>query len=815
MGSHEHDNVLVLISYLIAVVASYTVLDLTGRISRTHGRSRWIWLLFGAFAMGMGIWSMHFVGMMAMSFQTPVSYDLGIVLISVGIAMLASLLALLVVSRPKVPLLQLLGGACLFALGIVLMHYSGMYSMQVQIHYDPLYVVLSILIAFAASISALCLSAYFLQSGASGIVLKKAGSALIMGAAIAGMHYVGMLGVEIRTGVVPVRLFPSLNIIFDQKRLAYIISAGSLLTLILSLVGVYISRLFAHKESERLVNEKWYKSLYEHNQDGIISVDLEGRIIGINPAAIRIGGIDEQDFLFQKIGALLPLIAEEERKRIRLMFAAAFARGEEMKSETTLYIGEQERIEIAVLIAPVIVDEQVTGNYIIMRDITEDKRMKLKNQHMAFHDELTGLPNRRMLNHMLSKTIDTHLHEQKKFIVMIIDLDRFKIINDSVGHIYGDLTLQEMGRRLKNELKNEETILARMGGDEFAVLLPEYISEAHMKELAERMTRVIEVPYVVMDSEFHVTGSIGIAVYPEHGEDALHLLKNADIAMYEVKKNGKNGYLVFSDALKAQLQESMNLENDLRKALEREEFELYFQPQIRADQGSMVGVEALVRWNHPTRGLLAPGTFISVAEETGMIAELGYWVLHEACKQMKQWHEAGGPLISIGVNLSSRQFHQPNLVEQIQEILQDTGLSPEYLELEITESMMMDAMASIDILNQLTELGIRISLDDFGTGYSSFNYLKMFPIHKVKIDRSFVEHIAVNPNDRAIVSTMIAMARQLNMGVIAEGIETKAQLDIIIEQDCKDVQGYYYSKPLPADEVEQLFFVPQRLRESR
>ncbi|WP_248278192.1 bifunctional diguanylate cyclase/phosphodiesterase [Paenibacillus sp. SZ31] len=808
-GMGSHDNVLVLISYLIAVAASYNVLDLTSRINKASGRSRWLWLCFGAIVMGMGIWSMHFVGMMAMSLPFPVSYDLVIVLISVAVAIVASLVALLVVSRQRLSLLQLLGGACLFALGIVLMHYIGMYAMQVEIRYDAMYVVLSVVIACAASITALWLSLYFLKSGTRHDVWKKVGSALIMGGAIAGMHYTGMMAVHIESDMPPNRVISSLNMLLDQKRLAYFISMGTLFTLGLSLVSLYISRLFSKQESEKKENEKWYKSLYEHNQDGIISIDLHMRIVGINPAAARIGGIKEKQLKDQSVSALLTMVVEEDRERIRHMFGRA-TDGEEMKYETVIYSTNQERVELGVVLAPVIVDKQVVGNYIIMKDITDEKRVKVRNYHLAFHDELTGLPNRRMFNQRLSETMESHRYEQKQFAVMVLDLDRFKVINDSLGHIYGDLFLQEMSRRIKDELNGEDVTVARMGGDEFAILVHQYTNLGDITRLAERIIQAIAKPCYLKESEFYVTGSIGIAVFPDHGQDAVELLQHADTAMYEVKKNGKNGYQFFSAALHHELRERMILENDLRKALDRGEFVLHYQPQIQTSEVSMIGVEALVRWNHPTRGLLYPGTFISVAEETGMIIELGNRVLREACVQMRNWHDAGGPLIPVSVNLSSQQFHQSNLVEQVRQILFETGLSPQYLELEITESMMMDAIASIEILNQLTELGIRISLDDFGTGYSSFSYLKMFPIHKVKIDRSFIQDIAVNHSDRAIVSTMITMAKQLNMDVIAEGIETKGQLDILTEQDCNEVQGYYYSKPLPADEVEQIFFLPQR-----
>ncbi|MFE4713066.1 EAL domain-containing protein [Paenibacillus sp. NPDC056722] len=805
----SHDYMLVTISYLIAVAASFNVLDLAEGINNTKGRRRWLWHFFGSIVMGMGIWSMHFVGMMSMTLPFPVYYDLSVVLLSVAVGVVASFVALLILGRQKLSMGQLLGGASLFAFGISAMHYIGMYAMQVNISYNIGYVALSILVAFVASITALWLSLYFVQQGRRSSFIKKFGSALIMGAAIAGMHYTGMLAAHFETEASADRMLSPLSQILDQTKLGYIIAAGTLFTLGLSLIGLYISRLFSKQALEKQENEKWYRSLYEHNQDGIVSIDLHRKIIGINPAAARITGVREKEFRHRPASSLLTLVVEEEQERIRELFLRTID-GEAVRYETVLRHGSQDRIHVSVVLAPVIVDEQVVGSYIILRDITEEKRAEEKHLYLAFHDELTGLPNRRKFNQTISEMIEVRSQDQKPFAVMVMDIDRFKIINDSLGHIYGDLFLQEVSSRILRIVNSDQAMLARMGGDEFAVLFYPDTDVENSAVLADKIIQEIGQPYYLKDNEFYVTASIGIALFPEHGQDAVQLLKNADTAMYEVKKNGKNGHQFYSVELYAVLQERMELEADLRKALERKELVLYYQPQIRTGDIHMVGVEALVRWNHPVRGLLSPDVFISLAEETGLIMELGNQVLYEACRQMHEWHQAGGPVVPVAVNLSSQQFHQPNLVEQIKQILSETGLSPQYLELEITESMMMDAKLSFDILNQLTEHGIRISLDDFGTGYSSFSYLKMFPIHKVKIDRSFIQDLAVNSNDKAIVSTIITMAKQLNMDVIAEGIETRAQLDILAEQDCNEVQGYFYSRPLSAIDVEQQFFVPSR-----
>ncbi|MGG1635161.1 bifunctional diguanylate cyclase/phosphodiesterase [Paenibacillus sp. NRS-1760] len=802
-----YDSLLVIFSYIIAVMASYTALDLAGRVSTSKGSTKLSWLMFGAASKGMGIWSMHFVGMLALKLPFPIKYDLVIVLISVIAAIGAAFTALYVVGRSELSRSQLLAGGLLLATGITIMHYVGMSAMLIHITYNPIIVMLSILIAFVASIAALWLSFYFRKDRRQkGQWWKKLGSGAIMGAAIVGMHYTGMVAANFHSSNKTALFF---GVILDQTWLAYIIALGIFFTLGLSLFGIYISKRFAHKDSEIEQNEKWYKSLYENSQDGIVSVDLHYRVTSHNTNALKITGFSSKEVMHQSISTLSGIIVHEDQERVKQMFQRSFA-GETVNHETAIIRADGMRIELNVANVPVVVDGEVVGSYIIFKDITAEKRAQLKVNHLAFHDELTGLPNRRKFNQEIAETIEQSSTSDSHFAVMVLDIDRFKIINDSLGHMVGDQFLQEVSGRIQQAIAGQDVMLARIGGDEFTLLCRNYETQDTIKRLAEQIISCIQAPYRLKDSDFYVSASIGIALFPSHGQDAVQLLKNADTAMYEVKKKGKNDYQFFTGELDRVLQEKIELEGDLRKAIERGELLLHYQPQIRTEDRAMIGMEALVRWQHPTRGLLSPDVFIPLAEETGLIYEMGTWVLREACKQMRMWHVQGGPLIPISVNLSSQQFHQPKLADYIMAILQETGLEPKYLELEITESMMMDAALSSSILNQLNEYGIRISLDDFGTGYSSLSYLKMFPIQKVKIDRSFIRDITNNSDDRAIVSTIIAMAMHLNMEVIAEGIETKDQLDILTDNSCRKIQGYYFSKPLSASAVEERFFVPAR-----
>lgn len=566
-----------------------------------------------------------------------------------------------------------------------------------------------------------------------------------------------------------------------------------------------INKRMAHKNLVIREYERWFRSLFENNEDGMILVDMAGRILSMNPAMSKITGYHESAYIDQHI------------ERIGLDQARLVGEGAEEKRdpafdekprryETTLNHKNGETILLSIMRIPVLIDGKIIGNHIIAKDITEEKRIKGSIHHLAYHDELTGLPNRRKFNQFIGEAIERNGEQRTPFAVMVVDIDRFKMINDSLGHAYGDLFLQMVSERMQIAIKGHQAILARMGGDEFTFICFHDLIEHEAAILAKQIISSIQSPYRLKDNDFYVTASVGIAIYPEHGTDAGELLKNADTAMYEVKKRGKNDFQFYSEELATLLREKIELEDDLRKAIERNELLIHYQPQISTITNQMTGVEALVRWNHPTRGTLSPGVFIPIAEEAGIIFEIGTWVLREACRQMRKWHDGGGPRIPVSVNLSSQQFHHLNLAQYIRQVLEETGLEPQYLDLEITESMMMDASVSASILQELSEYGVRISLDDFGTGYSSLGYLRQFPIHKLKIDRSFITDITMNKHDQAIVATIISMANHLNLDVIAEGIETKDQLDILMSNECKEIQGYYFSRPLPPEEVEQMLF---------
>jgi diguanylate cyclase (GGDEF)-like protein/PAS domain S-box-containing protein len=438
------------------------------------------------------------------------------------------------------------------------------------------------------------------------------------------------------------------------------------------------------------------------------------------------------------------------------------------------------------------------------KDISEHIQVQEHLQHMTHHDALTDLPNRNLFLDRLQQSLTRARWHNRLVAVMFLDMDRFKYINDTFGHNVGDQLLLQLSERLSKCVRDGDTI-GRFGGDEFAILLDDIDSDKHISSLAEKLLDALKQPFKIHKQELFVTASIGVSIFPNDGEDADTLLHNADVAMYRAKELGKNNYQFYSDDLSAQIFERLTLENHLRRAVENNEFVLYYQPQIDAHNERITGVEALLRWQHPDLGLVSPNNFIPLLEETGLIEQVGHWLLETACRQSRDWHDAGWPYLHMSVNISSRQFNNPDFISSVHDIISTTGINPEFLELEITESMLMrNASATIHALNSLSRLGVRFAIDDFGTGYSSLSYLRRFPIDTIKIDRSFIHDVTDNPDDAAITSAIIVMAKNLSLNVIAEGVENQQQLEFLSSRNCHYLQGNLISPPLPAEELTEL-----------
>jgi len=448
-----------------------------------------------------------------------------------------------------------------------------------------------------------------------------------------------------------------------------------------------------------------------------------------------------------------------------------------------------------------------------VQDLTERKQMENTIRQMAYYDSLTGLPNRNLLNDRLAVALANSSRNNQKVAILFLDLDHFKTINDSLGHETGDQLLQQVSLRIKRVLRKQDTI-ARMGGDEFIILIPGLTETDHTARLAEKILDAITPVFKIGDNELYIGCSIGISIFPDDGTEIKTLLKNSDLAMYRAKEKGRNTFQLYTPSMNFKAMERLAVEKNLRKALDREEFELYYQPKINLESGQIAGMEALIRWDSPELGMVMPSQFIHIAEETRLIIQMGHWVLLTACRQAKQWQSEGLPQIPISVNLSVVQFTHPNLVSEINKVINQTNTQPHNLELEITESVLMqDTTLAVSILNKLSELGIKISIDDFGTGFSSLNYLKNLPIDYLKIDQTFIKDFNLQTNS-AITKAIVTLAQSLNMKTIAEGVETEEQKEFLKELNCDEAQGYLFSKPLSKDKMDELLRSGKKFEES-
>jgi diguanylate cyclase (GGDEF)-like protein/PAS domain S-box-containing protein len=552
-------------------------------------------------------------------------------------------------------------------------------------------------------------------------------------------------------------------------------------------------------ENELRHAEEKYRSIFENATEGIFQSTLAGQFISANPALASIYGYSSPEELKASLTDVATNLYVQPNRHPELLqllqqqdYVNNFESEIYCKNGQIIWISENTRV---------VKDDAGSVVYFegTVEDITARKQAETTIRYQAFHDLLTGLPNRVLLNDRLSVALAEAERTKEALAVMFMDLDRFKTINDTLGHAVGDQLLQQVVGRAINALRSVDTI-ARWGGDEFTLLLPHLSQPADVINVAERILAAFSSTFCLEGQSFRITCSIGIAVYPGDGTDTTTLLRNADAALYQAKSLGRNRYQLYTPNLNHQASARLTLEHQLHKALERDELCLYYQPQIDTRHGKMTGVEALVRWRHPELGLVPPQTFIGLAEESGLIVSIGEWVLRTACQQCRAWQEQGFSAINVAVNLSSLQFQQPNLVDMVAEILSTTGLDPAHLELEVTESTAMkDLEFTRILLEKLSQMGISISLDDFGTGYSSLGYLKRFPLNGLKIDRTFICDLPDDRQDLAITTAIIALGRGLKLNVVAEGVETEAQYQILRSLGCETMQGYLFNQPLPVD----------------
>ncbi|PZD97526.1 diguanylate cyclase [Paenibacillus sambharensis] len=538
--------------------------------------------------------------------------------------------------------------------------------------------------------------------------------------------------------------------------------------------------------------------IMDNTRNGIILTNRNGEITTFNQYAELFTGKSRDDMLGTKV---------EELGSMGEYIHEVMHNGRTFEDvQMTFEPGSSADKQVCLFDAYPLYDEkrQLLGAFGQFRSITERVKAEERYNYLANHDDLTTLPNRRYYKNNATLYIQRARATGSQVAIVCLDLDRFKIINDSLGHSSGDMLLTVVAERLVKVVAAGEFV-ARMGGDEFMFAFPSIEGREAALERVRAILGIFDEPFSLNGYEFHLSASAGISIYPEHGQDLENLMKAADTAMYSAKSRGLNSYALYSPDMNTTTREKMILESSLRKAIEQNEFRLFYQPQVDIRSGELKGVEALVRWQHPTKGLLTPDHFIPIAEETGMISQIDKWVLRTACLQNKKWQEQGLPSFRVSVNLSSQEFLDESFVDDVHLILEESGLQPKYLDLEITETMTMNVNHAIPMLRKLHALGVQISMDDFGTGYSSLSYLKNFSINRLKIDQSFVRDISKETNGTNIVSIIIAMAHSMNLEVVAEGVEEKEQLRYLQIRKCDEVQGYYFSRPIPGEEFEQSY----------
>ncbi|AEV68018.1 EAL domain-containing protein [Acetivibrio clariflavus] len=554
-------------------------------------------------------------------------------------------------------------------------------------------------------------------------------------------------------------------------------------------------------------NDELLKVAMRSIGEAIIATDKKGIVTFANCEAHKLFSISKDQFVNKNFSDLLSMLKDQDGFSCNILLEKVVTNGIKLDIKNVSVLSmenDKERIVSGSILPLMNESNEIIGALTILKDVTELKKNEKKIYDMKYFDRITGLPNKMLFFDKLKTALAAAESSDTKLAVIVIDLDNFKTINDTLGHDFGDKVLLQVAEKIKGLLRESDTV-ARLGGDEFVILQPGIKDITDVTKVAERILENFRNPWFLEGREYYITASLGISLYPTDGQDEKVLVRNADIAMSKVKETGKNNYELFMESMKRKIIDKLDLESDLRHAIEKEEFVLFYQPQIALATGEIIGVEALIRWEREGVGLVQPMEFIPAAEESSLIIPLGEWVLKTACKQNVKWIKSGIKPVLMAVNLSSKQFQQRNLVEMIERILDETGMDPTLLELEITESTaMQDIDFTIKVLKKLKEKGIRISLDDFGTGYSSLNYLKMLPIDSLKIDKSFVHDLTNSPSEETIAKSVISLAHKLNLLVVAEGVETKAQLELLKNHMCDKVQGYLLSKPVPPNEAEKL-----------
>ncbi|WP_445216512.1 EAL domain-containing protein [Bradyrhizobium sp. Pa8] len=788
----QHDWRLVALGGAVCLLASAAAISLFHRARAARGGARVSWVALDAVVAGGGIWATHFIAMQAYGPGAGGAYNIPLTVLSLIFAIAVTFIGLSIsVSVTRAGLVAL-GGAVVGG-GVAAMHYTGMMALEIPAHIGWATGTVTVSIVLGIVLGSLAL----VVAGRRDSLAGALGATVLLVLAIVSHHFTAMGAVELTPD--PAVAISGLSI--PPASLSILTASAAAAIIAIALAAALLDR---RAKGELGRQQVVLDTALENMSQGLCMFDADGKIQLFNERyAAMLGRTD-----IPLAGRLLVDVLREEQAKGQWQGDAGefFARlvADAREGRTTSQVVTRFGRSIRVVNQPM----QGGGWVATFEDITEWLEAQAKISHMARHDALTNLPNRVLFHEQLEQGL-RRAKSGDQLAVLCLDLDHFKDINDSLGHPIGDALLKEVGRRLKATVGASDTV-ARLGGDEFAVVQIGRSEEAAARALAGRLVEVISAPYEIDDHQIVIGVSIGISLSPQDSDNPDELLKNADLALYRAKADGRGTYRFFETGMDARAQARRLLEMDLRAALLRDEFEAYYQPIRDVASGRVVAFEALLRWNHPQRGLIAPINFIPVAEETGLIVQLGEFVLRSACGDAATWPDD----VDVAVNLSPVQFKSPNLIASVTDALAASGLAARRLELEITESVLLqNSEATLTTLHELRAMGVRISLDDFGTGYSSLSYLRSFPFDKIKIDRSFVSELATREDSMAIIRAVTGLGRSLGIVTTAEGVENDAQLELLRREGCTQAQGYLFSKPRPASDVALMLNRP-RLRVS-
>ncbi len=778
---NDHDLRLVVVAAVICSLASFTAINLLHHVLRTQGFLRPVWLCVAATATGFGIWATHFIAMLAYSPGMPSGYNVALTVASLIAAIALTGLGFATALSPEIPGARWLGGGIVGG-GIAVMHYTGMAAFEIEgrIHWDPSLVVASI--ALGTLIGAVALPVGLRDRSMKSMV----SGAVLLTLAICSHHFTAMSAAALIADPTIV-VSPSA---ISTNWLAIFVSIAALTILLLTLAGLALDirdRRHAERETDRM------RSLANAAFEGLLVCDGD-TIATVNASLAALVGYPDKQLIGSDLAAILP--SEAARLQLKEKPNVAF--------ETVLSSANGATITVEVICRPISFANK-PHKAIAIRDLRDRKKAERDIHFLAHHDALTGLANRNTFNLKLDELIEAHqaggLYDGSDLAVLCLDLDRFKEVNDLFGHAAGDKLLQTIARCTSKTLRNGQ-IMARLGGDEFAIIAPGLNGPTQAGRIAEGVLEALRTENEnSADAAALISTSIGIAIYPVDADDRTSLMSHADTALYRAKAEGRGTYRFFETAMGEQVRDRRRIEHDLRYAISRRELSVVYQPQARTNDQEVTGFEALLRWSNPERGMIPPNVFIPIAEECGLILQIGEWVLRESCKEAVRWARP----LNVAVNVSAVQLHSAHFAELVHEVLFQTGLAPSRLELEITETALIrDLNRALVTLRQLKALGVRIAMDDFGTGYSSLSNLRAFSFDRIKIDASFIRSVSESSQAATIVRAVLGLGRGLRLPVLAEGVETAEELAFLTAEECQEVQGYFLGRPQSIDAFQEI-----------